>query len=425
MIVFRLLQSPQLWNEPSSQLKKSADLAEDILRESNLDDADRITVAYSLADYRYTTNRLAKTAFRTSLGFAASLTAPWLVLAGLCSFTAGVDMPPHAQWRDVDKMKLLNRLRWGKTNGFQADSGWKPQIWAYCAADLAGTPGGKKTATKCKDQYQGIKKNFTEVHVIRNLSGFGWDDGLKLVTATQDAWDCLFAAHPDYTRWQTTLFPLYDDMLFLVDGIIATKVGAFHTGAPAFNASAHMQPTASANISAISSQNTAVSQSSISTSQSSQLTSTLQPSQATSMPVTPQTPAHQNTTFSSSLSTNDLLASSPPPMAQKRAASSSPEKPNGRRHRKPRNAEVGTDIAAALRDVAGSLKVVGSPEACMRAVQQMEDDDKFSDDESATIMRLFTMDSAVAQTYTASKKKSTRTALVRDSVEAAQRKGLL
>jgi hypothetical protein len=90
MIVFRLLQSPRLWNELSVQLKKSADLAEDILRESNLDDANRITVAYSLADYRYTTNRLAKTAFRTSLGFAASLIAPWLVLAGLCSFTAGV-----------------------------------------------------------------------------------------------------------------------------------------------------------------------------------------------------------------------------------------------------------------------------------------------------------------------------------------------
>ncbi|KAJ7812421.1 hypothetical protein B0H13DRAFT_2383253 [Mycena leptocephala] len=90
MIVFRLLQSPRLRNELSSQLKKSADLAEDILRESNLDDTDRITVAYSLADYWYTTNRLAKTAFRTSLGFAASLTAPWLILAGLCSFTAGV-----------------------------------------------------------------------------------------------------------------------------------------------------------------------------------------------------------------------------------------------------------------------------------------------------------------------------------------------
>lgn len=112
-------------------------------------------------------------------------------------------------------------------------------------------------------------------------------------------------------------------------------------------------------------------------------------------------------------------------MAQKRAASSSPEKPHGRRHRKPRNAEVGTDIASALREMAGSMKVVGSPEARARAVQQMEEDDEFSDEESATIMRLFTVDSAVAQTYTASKKKSRRTAFIRDSVEAAQRKGII
>ncbi|KAF7368261.1 hypothetical protein MVEN_00146800 [Mycena venus] len=89
LIVFRLLQSPQLWNELSSQFKKSADLMEDILRGSELDAANRIKVLYAMADYRYTTNQLAKTAFRTSLGFAASRTAPWLVLAGLCSFTAG------------------------------------------------------------------------------------------------------------------------------------------------------------------------------------------------------------------------------------------------------------------------------------------------------------------------------------------------
>ncbi|KAF7356388.1 hypothetical protein MVEN_00971400 [Mycena venus] len=89
MIVFRLLQNPRLWNELSSPLKQSADLVERTLRESELDDAHRITVVYSMADYRYTTNRLAQTAFRTSLGFAASLTVPWLVLAGLCSLTTG------------------------------------------------------------------------------------------------------------------------------------------------------------------------------------------------------------------------------------------------------------------------------------------------------------------------------------------------
>jgi hypothetical protein len=55
----------------------------------------------------------------------------------------------------------------------------------------------------------------------------------------------------------------------------------------------------------------------------------------------------------------------------------------------------------------------------------MEDDDEFSDEECATIMRLFTVDSAVAQTYTASNKKSRRTAYIRGSVEAAQCEGRL
>ncbi|KAF8216250.1 hypothetical protein K438DRAFT_1800323 [Mycena galopus ATCC 62051] len=45
------------------------------------------------------------------------------------------------------------------------------------------------------------------------------------------------------------------------------------------------------------------------------------------MPVTPHTPSHQNTTFSSSPATDDLTPSSPPPMVQKRAASLSPQKP--------------------------------------------------------------------------------------------------
>ncbi|KAJ7902591.1 hypothetical protein B0H14DRAFT_2286916, partial [Mycena olivaceomarginata] len=162
-----------------------------------------------------------------------------------------------AQWWDVDKTKLLDHLRWGKANAFQADSSWKPQIWAYCAADLARTTGGEKTANKCKDQYQGIKKNFSEVHAIRGLSGFRWDEGLKLVTATQDVWDRLFEAHPDSKCWQTTSFPLYDNMLFLVDGIITTGAGAFHAGTSP-------------------SQSTTVLQSSIGTSQNLQSTTTSQ-----------------------------------------------------------------------------------------------------------------------------------------------------
>jgi hypothetical protein len=94
---------------------------------------------------------------------------PFLSVLCLCAVSPLIpsqDMPPCAQWRDVDKMKLLNRLRWGKTNSIQVDSGWKPQIWAYCAADLAGTPGSEKTGPKCKDQYQGVSTHRQDLSLL-------------------------------------------------------------------------------------------------------------------------------------------------------------------------------------------------------------------------------------------------------------------
>ena len=33
-----------------------------------------------------------------------------------------------------------------------------------------------------------LKKNYVQVNKLRNQSGFGWDDGLKMVTASDDVW---------------------------------------------------------------------------------------------------------------------------------------------------------------------------------------------------------------------------------------------
>ena len=97
-----------------------------------------------------------------------------------------------------------------------------------------------------------LKKNFGEVQAIQNASGFGWDEGTKTCTASLDVWEkyiavhsisyieiiiyhhrtdpYLLKAHPNAARWRMTSFPLYDDIHFLVNGIVATGAGAFHPG---------------------------------------------------------------------------------------------------------------------------------------------------------------------------------------------------
>jgi len=102
-VIFPLLHSPRLWSSLSTPLQQSADLVDQIIKDSNVDDHVRITVAYSLSDYRHATNRLAARSFFTSFGFAASVTVPYLVIAGLCCFTAGascfvLDTQPVSVW---------------------------------------------------------------------------------------------------------------------------------------------------------------------------------------------------------------------------------------------------------------------------------------------------------------------------------------
>ncbi|KAJ7847432.1 hypothetical protein B0H13DRAFT_2091962 [Mycena leptocephala] len=61
---------PRMWNAISESLNESADLVERTMEESKVED----TLKHFLLDYRYTTDQLAASGFRTSLGFAADLT---------------------------------------------------------------------------------------------------------------------------------------------------------------------------------------------------------------------------------------------------------------------------------------------------------------------------------------------------------------
>ncbi|KAJ7704767.1 hypothetical protein B0H17DRAFT_1038528 [Mycena rosella] len=40
------------------------------------------------------------------------------------------DGSKRCSWRDADDPAMIEALRKGKDDGFQSDSGWKPQVWA-------------------------------------------------------------------------------------------------------------------------------------------------------------------------------------------------------------------------------------------------------------------------------------------------------
>lgn len=65
----------------------------------------------------------------------------------------------NADWQDVHRMCLLNTLKEHRSE-LQSENGWKEAVWAHCEAALAtkfpDAGGGRKTASKCSNQYTAV-----------------------------------------------------------------------------------------------------------------------------------------------------------------------------------------------------------------------------------------------------------------------------
>ncbi|KAF8799765.1 hypothetical protein BYT27DRAFT_7003030, partial [Phlegmacium glaucopus] len=134
-------------------------------------------------------------------------------------------------WTDADDAIIVCVLKEQKESGNQSGAGWKSQVWTAVEVALKAegiAKGGPKTASKSQDRWTNLKKQFVEVYALRNASGFGWDDGTKTVEASDNVWEAYLKAHPRSAHWRTTSFLLYDDMHYLVNGIVATGADVFH-----------------------------------------------------------------------------------------------------------------------------------------------------------------------------------------------------
>ncbi|KAK0523377.1 hypothetical protein OC842_006162, partial [Tilletia horrida] len=87
-----------------------------------------------------------------------------------------------------------------------------PEVWVTAAQALAGktTKGGVKGVPQVKSHFRNLKTMFNEVHDLVNMSGFGWDQEKKCVTASEEVWDELLKTASKYKKWKNRSFDNYD-----------------------------------------------------------------------------------------------------------------------------------------------------------------------------------------------------------------------
>ncbi|KAF9233541.1 Myb/SANT-like DNA-binding domain-containing protein [Melanogaster broomeanus] len=309
-----------------------------------------------------------------------------------------------AVWTDKDDETLVSVLRIQKDAGNQAGNGWKPSVWTAAVAKLladGSQKGGAKTSSKCSDHWTNLKSQFVAVRNLRGFSGFGWDDGTKMVTAHDNVWKKLKEnkTTAKYYRWRKSPFPLYDDILYLVDGIVATGATAYHAGNP---------PAAT---------DTALTHDDEDSHHPS--LNGISPSdddddddegddEATQVTKTP--------------SLRRVRARTESPFATATTAQT-PGQKGTRGVRKQTSAQAVSEVAQAIRLMAESSG--GGPTTPQRlkaAIHRMEDDGDLSDEDIIRAARLFRHDIGIADTYLGLSTKRRRTGLIMSEIEEAGRK---
>ncbi|KAF7372348.1 MYB transcription factor 08 [Mycena venus] len=301
----------------------------------------------------------------------------------------------RCSWSSADDAQICQTLRKAKEDSLQADNGWKKAAWTRCSDDLKDSPGPCKTTEKCRDHWgKSIKASFLEVQKLRNLSGFGWDEGLQMVTASEEVWDAYIAKHPKAAYWKENPFPLYNDVLFLVEGIVATGAEAFHAGAPGSTTTSHGRGHMAAGTRS-----------------------------ASEDPRTPSEPASAAGDSNFMTPRNDDLVPSSPIQPRRKRLASSPPPTTSRKVRK-RNADATSDVATAIAQIAQSLKGDTSPHGRMRqkALEVLQDDADLSETEETEVMLLFANDddAKIAQIYAAGRTKEKRTNFIRKALAKAK-----
>ncbi|XXQ34018.1 Myb/SANT-like domain-containing protein [Plasmodiophora brassicae] len=99
-----------------------------------------------------------------------------------------------ANWKDGTKSKyLLRQLQKQADRGKRAGNNFKKEAWTAALANFNTKFGVQYSLSQVKTHFESLKTKFGHFRSLLDMSGFGWDDNLKVATAPDDVWEKLLA----------------------------------------------------------------------------------------------------------------------------------------------------------------------------------------------------------------------------------------
>ncbi|XP_077210292.1 uncharacterized protein LOC143845761 [Tasmannia lanceolata] len=98
------------------------------------------------------------------------------------------------------------------TKGNKNDQGFTRQGWMNLVTKFNQSTGLQFDKDKLKNRYKSLKREYGAIKLLRNHSGFGWDEQRQMVTADGPVWEDYCKAHPDASKFRTRSILHYDEL---------------------------------------------------------------------------------------------------------------------------------------------------------------------------------------------------------------------
>ncbi|XXG62854.1 hypothetical protein AAC387_Pa05g1154 [Persea americana] len=115
----------------------------------------------------------------------------------------------NKKWINTNDVALLHIMLEMRKEGKVLPRGFTSKGWALITKEMQTKFEPEFNKDKLKNRLKSYKKWYSAMKVMLNLSGFGWYEERKKVTAEAGVWDDYIAAHPGASMYRSRSMPDY------------------------------------------------------------------------------------------------------------------------------------------------------------------------------------------------------------------------
>ncbi|RWR83492.1 transposon protein, putative, CACTA, En/Spm sub-class [Cinnamomum micranthum f. kanehirae] len=133
----------------------------------------------------------------------------------------GSQRKDNFKWNPRAERVLMDTLLEMKLAGRKVEKNFNNACWEEAITKVREKTGLEPTASNAKNKYKNWRTQYREVKQLLSMSGFGWDDTLKMVTTEDDVWDNLEQAKSKLAKYKRIAVKFYEEIHDLIADDIA------------------------------------------------------------------------------------------------------------------------------------------------------------------------------------------------------------